>query len=112
MKSPALRAAGDIAAARLHSVRNWRPKVESPDITIPDEALEEVADEFADAMQCPKRCERTFHSLKGVPCECSNRARAACLAMLRAWPGMTSIKWDGQIIMHLKCPLPQEPRDE
>lgn len=60
----------------------------SDDITIPPEALDAGADEFADAMQCPKRCERTFHSLKGVPCECSNRARAACLAMLKAWPGM------------------------
>lgn len=58
-----------------------------PDITIPAAAVEAGADEFADAMQCSKSCERNLRSLKGVPCECANRTRAAFLAMLRAWPG-------------------------
>lgn len=63
-------------------------------ITIPPAALEAGADEFADAMQCSKCCERTLRSLKGVPCECANRTRAAFVAMVEAWPGMYRADWN------------------
>jgi hypothetical protein len=38
-------------------------------------------------------------------------ARAALAAALAAWPGATSIKWDGQLIVHLKMPLAKETPD-
>jgi hypothetical protein len=34
--------------------------------------------------------------------------RAALAAGLAAWSGTTSIKWDGQSIVHLKMPLAKE----
>lgn len=80
-----------------------------PNLHIPPEAVEPVADEFADAMQCSKICERNLRSLKGVPCECGNRATAAIRAALAAWPGMTTEPrmWRTAIILPLT-----EPRDE
>lgn len=39
-------------------------------------------------------------------------ARAAIAAGLAAWPGKTSHEWDGNLILNLKLPLPQEPGDE
>jgi hypothetical protein len=54
------------------------------DITIPPESIEVVADQFA-------RSEHNTH-LRSLPeivqLRLRNNARAACQAMLKAWPGM------------------------
>lgn len=78
----------------------------TPDITIPEEALEAAAKDLklllADLVDADTRATELTDEEHIV------LANSACLAMLRAWPGMTSIKWDGQLIIHLKTPLPQE----
>ena len=39
------------------------------------------------------------------------QARAACLAMLAAWPGMGIARWAGGTV-NLELPLPQEASDD
>lgn len=67
------------------------------DITIPSKALEAAAKEL---------CEATFKVSEYGPWESTpqwmqdmwrNRARAACLTMLKAWPGVGSIRVDQPI---------------
>ena len=66
-----------------------------PDITIPPEALEAAARELAMALvlavdeDC-RACALTDDELTEV-------VSAACLAMLRAWPGMGPIRMDQPI---------------
>ena len=57
------------------------------DITIPPEALEAAARAIAQNDGCPLDLFPVCHN-EYVGCDCRNEARAACLAMLRAWPGM------------------------
>ena len=55
-------------------------------MNIPPEALEAGARAIAD-MDCPASLFATCESHHGG-CLCRDQARAACLAMLAAWPGM------------------------
>lgn len=43
--------------------------------------------------------------------EAIDRARAACLAMLRAWPGMHPVNYGGDEPPFLVLPLPQEKQN-
>jgi hypothetical protein len=74
------------------------------DITIPPEALEAGARAIAESLRTARL---TTEAQDGYKPE----ARAACIAMLRAWEGMR-ISWlasnDGAIVL----PLPQEASDE
>lgn len=62
----------------------------APDITIPDEALEAAAiDLYRSATHSPQGFSwATLHPR--VRERWRKNARAACLAMLKAWPGMTT----------------------
>lgn len=74
------------------------------DITIPAAAIEAVAEQFA----------RSEHSMpldqlpEIVQLRLRNNARAACLAMLEAWPGGAKATLAPYIIL----PLPKENPDD
>ena len=77
------------------------------DITIPADALEASARAIAD-VEYPRLPPRKEHY---------EMARAACLAMINAWPGMHFTEFDdGQNAVQLRreitLPLPQEDSDE
>lgn len=82
------------------------------DITIPPEALEAAARALADAYYRHCSDDRiTLADTDDTPEDWMNEARAACLAMLRAWPGM----WEQHITspalnrpLSIILPLPQE----
>ena len=59
---------------------------------------EQIPDEVAKALQHEFDQHGVFLSLRS--------AAAIAAATLNAWPGMTSITWDGRLIITLKCPLP------
>lgn len=78
------------------------------DITIPPEALEAAAREICigmgsnpDALSCDGSGRLVWMCWKA-------EARAACLAMLKAWPGMEwKLYW--RSLDEIILPLPQEP---
>ena len=81
------------------------------DITIPPAALEEAAKAICkDAVDIFRPCK--------ISCfVCRSNARAACLAMLKAWPGATSYgphsSGHGPSRTQLILPLPQkEPTND
>ena len=77
----------------------------STDITIPPEALEAAKLEAAVAIHRLVEPDTRVHEL--TEDEVGEIARAACLAMLKAWPGMWHIEpidFEGKIIL----PLPPE----
>ena len=79
-------------------------------IKIPPAALEAGARAIA-ATDCPASLFDTCESHHGG-CMCREQARAACLAMIEAWPGMTHMEpnlANGIIILPLP---PQENSDE
>ena len=68
-------------------------------INIPPEALEAAADKIEG--QCP--CMSRDSAIE--------TARAACLAMLKAWPGMQHMDWNSRVAdfsSHIILPLPKE----
>jgi hypothetical protein len=89
-------------------------------ITIPPEALEAAAKAIAD-LSCPPDLFGQCEAAGG--CMCRAEARAACLAMLNAWPGRKTENRDGwnwtdtgAVTTHryeaLILPLPKEPTDD
>ncbi len=83
----------------------------TPDITIPSEALEAAAKELLEQFlflyikrnRDPFEWDELSDEAKE---DLRDKARAACLAMLRAWPDA------GVECGNLVLPLPQEPRHE
>lgn len=73
------------------------------DITIPPAALEAAAKEIADA--------NGWRDEQGVRV-CREVARAACLAMLKNWPGMRVSRLFPPNVLHVVLPLPQEPTND
>lgn len=72
------------------------------DITIPPEALEAAAKEIAMQCRCAMACDWRNHM---------EDARAACIAMLRAWPGVRDTSTEGgepHWQHHIILPLTQE----
>jgi hypothetical protein len=78
-------------------------------ITIPPEALEAAAKAIAD-LSCPPDLFGQCEAAGG--CMCRAEARAACLAMLKAWPGMTTSAWASPAPNAIILPLPKEPSDD
>ena len=73
------------------------------DITIPPEALEDSAKKIAYELGYT-------WGAKGVDLDAFREAaRAACLAMLKAWPGAN---WDEAHRIGIVLPLPKEPTDD
>lgn len=76
----------------------------TPDITIPTEVLEEVAKAI---------CLHERDHDKDWP-DYLGHARAACIAMIKAWPGMIWHPhgvWRKKYgVTHVILPLPQEPK--
>lgn len=79
------------------------------DITIPPEVEEKVAEAICDAEFWPGMW-ATLDKESDEVATYRKAARAACLAMLRAWPGMEidEAMWSGGPNFVI-LPLPQEP---
>ena len=76
------------------------------DITIPLEALEAAAKAIAD-LSCPS--DLFVQCVAAGGCVCREQARSACLAMLKAWPGMTwACRGKGTPPHLLFLPMPAE----
>ncbi len=74
----------------------------APDIHIPDEARKAAKAAYNSALD---RGEASIEKL----------VDAACLAMLRAWPGMRDsqhVSFDGRVENAIILPLTQEPSDD
>lgn len=84
------------------------------DITIPPKALEAAAKAIC------KDAVDIFRPGKTACVVCKSNARAACLAMLKAWPGMKhELDWDAWLgerhtpnRIAIILPLPQEPTND
>jgi hypothetical protein len=80
------------------------------DITIPPKALEKAAFEAAVAIHRVVEADVRANDLTEE--EVTEIARAACLAMLKAWPGQ---KWHYDYrgnILDIILPLPKEPSND
>ena len=72
------------------------------DITIPPEALEAAARAYAVANDTPELWWRLYEE----------KVRAACIAMLRSWPGITGVLESEISPAVIILPLPKEASDE
>ena len=81
----------------------------SDDITIPPEALEAAQRDAAVAIYRLVEPDTRAHEL--TEDEVGEIARAACLAMLKAWPGKRHDKLSGHVREYLILPLPKEPEE-
>ncbi len=86
----------------------------TPDITIPSEALEAAAE--AEYYACFGQSAGPWKDAPDwIKQSCRNHALAACLAMLRSWPGMaTTSPGDGYrfLVQHIILPLPENTNDK
>lgn len=82
------------------------------DITIPPDALEAAARGVYEAWCKFHGVEETSLPWEDIDDEerqaCFAEALAACLAMLRAWPGMFINKGNGGLPVRVHLPLPKE----
>lgn len=77
------------------------------DITIPPEALEEAARAIYDILEGAVANQDYGRQMRQWE-QAQELARAACLAMLKAWPGMFTYKYHDDTTTALIIPLPKE----
>jgi hypothetical protein len=77
------------------------------DITIPPEALEEAARAIYDILEGAVANQDYGRQMRQWE-QAQELARAACLAMLKAWPGMFTYKYHDDTTTALILPLPKE----
>jgi hypothetical protein len=88
--------------------------ITTPDITIPPEALEAAAEELFH-IQYGEYHGSWADAPEWLKVTVRGEARAACLAMLRSWPGtVTNEPNDGLMLLRpgIFLPLTQEPSDD
>lgn len=77
------------------------------DITISPEALEEAARAIYDILEGAVANQDYGRQMRQWE-QAQELARAACLAMLKAWPGMFTYKYHDDTTTALILPLPKE----